>query len=59
VLDTVIRLLNEGSFAVTVRDIAEATGFDPKDVDRALNALSEAAQPAEARPALRGGTTAA
>lgn len=39
-LDTVIRLLDEGSIAVTVRDIAEATGFDPKDVDRALNALS-------------------
>jgi hypothetical protein len=39
VLDTVIRLLDEGSIAVTVRDIAEATGFDPKGVDRALNAL--------------------
>jgi hypothetical protein len=40
VLDAVVRLLDEGSVTVAVRDITEVTGFDPKDVDRALNALS-------------------
>jgi hypothetical protein len=39
VLDAVVRLLDEGRFAVTVADIAAATGLDPKTVDRALVAL--------------------
>ena len=39
VLDAVVRLLDAGQFAVTVADIAGETGFDPKTVDRALDAL--------------------
>ncbi len=39
VLDTVVGLLDEGNFAVTVADVAGQTGFDTKTVDRALNAL--------------------
>jgi len=39
VLDAVVRLLDEGSFAVTVADIAGQTGLDTKTVDRALDAL--------------------
>jgi hypothetical protein len=39
VLDAVVRLLDEGNFAVRVADIASAAGFDTKTVDRALDAL--------------------
>jgi hypothetical protein len=40
VLETVVKLVDEGSFAVTVADIADRTGLDTKTVDRALDALS-------------------
>lgn len=39
VLDTVVRLLDEGHFIVAVRDIVAETGYDPATVDRALTAL--------------------
>ena len=39
VLDALVRLLDEGNFAVRVADIAGETGLDPKTVDRALDAL--------------------
>jgi hypothetical protein len=39
VLDAVVRLLDEGYYAVTVVDAAGQTGLDTKDVDRALEAL--------------------
>ena len=39
VLDTTVRLLDEGNFMVRVIDIAEATGLDVRAVDRALEAL--------------------
>lgn len=40
VLDAVVRLLEEGYYAVTVADIAEQTGLEAKAVDRALEALN-------------------
>ncbi len=39
VLDAVVRLLDQGNFLVTVRDIAGETGLEPETVDRALEAL--------------------
>lgn len=39
VLDVIVRLLDAGSFMVTVRDIAAETGFEPETVDRAISAL--------------------
>ena len=39
VLDAVVRLLDEGYYAVTVADAAGQTGLDTKDVDLALEAL--------------------
>lgn len=39
VLDVIVRLLDQGNFMVTVRDIAAETGFDPATVDRAITAL--------------------
>ena len=39
VLDAAVRLLDEGNYAVTVRDLAAETGLDPTGVDRALDAL--------------------
>lgn len=41
VLDVVVGMLEEGSYAVTVADIAERTGFDTMVVARALDALKE------------------
>lgn len=39
VLDAVVRLFDEGYYAVTVADVAGQTGLDTKAVDRALEAL--------------------
>lgn len=39
VLDAIVRLLDQGSFSVSVRDVASETGFAPETVDRAIAAL--------------------
>jgi hypothetical protein len=39
VLEAIVRLLDQGSWAVEVRDVAADTGLDPADVDRAIMAL--------------------
>jgi hypothetical protein len=39
VLEAIVRLLDQGSWAVEVRAIAADTGLDPADVDRAITAL--------------------
>jgi hypothetical protein len=39
VLDAIVRLLDQGSFSVSVRDVASETGLAPETVDRAIAAL--------------------
>jgi hypothetical protein len=41
VLDVVVGLLEEGSYAVTVADITKRTGFEPMAVARSLDALKD------------------
>jgi hypothetical protein len=40
VLEAIVRLLDQGSWAVEVRAVAAETGLDPVDVDRAITALT-------------------
>jgi hypothetical protein len=39
VLDAIVRLLDQGSFSVSVRDVVTETGLDTTTVDRAITAL--------------------
>ena len=40
VLEAIVRLLDQGAPVVRVCDISDDTGLDPKDVDRAITALT-------------------
>jgi hypothetical protein len=39
VLEAIVRLLDQGNWAVSVREVASDTSLDPADVDRAITAL--------------------
>jgi DNA-binding MarR family transcriptional regulator len=39
VLEAIVRLLDQGAYMVTVRELAGDTGLDPASIDRAITAL--------------------